>query len=108
MSRFPASLSADPTGAGAPRAKRERQQGAKRLYYLLSAESGFKRTGRPGETAKYLALERPLMVSLGITDEHKTRARAQLRRAGEAVVEADRSFAGIDVVRRGAGGGAWS
>jgi hypothetical protein len=76
---------------------------AKRLYYLLSAESGFKRNGRPGESAKYLALEPPLMVSLGITDEHKPRARAQLRRAAEAVVEADRSFAAIDVVRRGQG-----
>jgi len=76
---------------------------AKRLYYLLSAESGFKRNGRPGETAKYLALEHPLMVTLGITDEHKARARAQLRRAAEAVVAADRSFAAIDVVRRGPG-----
>jgi len=60
---------------------------------LLSAESGFKRNGRPGETAKYLALEQPLMVLLGVTDEHKARARAQLRRAAQAVVAADGSFA---------------
>jgi len=70
---------------------------------LLSAESGFKRNGRPGETAKYLALEQPLMVSLGVTDEHKARARAQLRRAAQAVVAADGSFAAIDVVKRAPG-----
>ena len=79
---------------------------AKRLWVYLESQT-FKRSGL-GEGAVALYLPPPMFAALGMTDRHAPQARRTLKRAGERIAAADKSFVDFELRKPARRGGTWA